>query len=342
MNGSQTYRQLAPASGEMTRPKFVPTRIRLGSLSGSITEISSGNAPSAKAAGAARLAAARARRRRRSPMPRGYAILAAISGAGVRPVQVGLSHRVVDALRQDVVLLAHLVRQPAAEAVEELLLAVHRLRPLCRIDPQELRKSLLGEVESLRVDGLLRRNVSDGSLDRLALPFGSLHHPLQDADVVAETGPEEPAVLARPEPVDAEDPGRGGELLPHFQPVGEVVAHVVADEGKHGHRVAAQDADLAGGRGGGLRGERRAQEHPVLPGARLVDEGNVALAAGAEEDGRDGNALRILPARRDHGALLGGSGEAAVWMRRLLGRGRGPPTGLASEGGWPRARVVGL
>src|SRR4051812_16409447 len=108
MNGSHTYRQLAPPSGEMTRPKFVPTRMRLGSFSGSITESSSGNAPSAKAPGAASKAASSARRSCRVPMPRGYAILAAISVAGVAPVQIGRRHRVVDAPRQDVMLLAHL------------------------------------------------------------------------------------------------------------------------------------------------------------------------------------------------------------------------------------------
>ena len=48
------------------------------------------------------------------------------------------------------------------------------------------------------------------------------------------------------------------------EPVAEVVAHVVAAEGQHRHRVAAHHADLAGGGGGGLRahawrrGRRRA------------------------------------------------------------------------------------
>ena len=43
------------------------------------------------------------------------------------------------------------------------------------------------------------------------------------------------------------------ELPLHHDPVAEVVAHVVAAERQHGHRVAAHLADGAGGGGGGLR-----------------------------------------------------------------------------------------
>ena len=41
------------------------------------------------------------------------------------------------------------------------------------------------------------------------------------------------------EPVDVEDAGGAGEVALHAEPVTEVVAHVVAAEGKHGHGVAA-------------------------------------------------------------------------------------------------------
>src|SRR5207237_8572409 len=119
-------------------------------------------------------------------------------------------------------------------------------------------------------------------------------------------------------------------------------AHVIAGEREHGQRVAAQDADLASGRGRRLRGERRAEEHAVLPGARLEDEGNVSLAPGAEEDGGDRHAFRILPVRRDGRALLGGGGEAAVRMRRLLARGGRPRTALPVEGVRRRRVVVTL
>ena len=219
---------------------------------------------------------------------------------------------------------------------------MHRLGPLGRIDTQELRESVLGEIEALGVEGLLGRDESDGRIHGLALPFAALHHPLEHADVVPVAGPEELAVLTGTEPVHAEDLRRHGDPLPHLQPVAEVVAHVVAGEREHRHRVAAQDADLARGRCRGLRGERRAEEHAVLPGARLEDEGNVSLSPGAEEDGGDRDAFRILPVRRDGGALLGGGGEAAVGMRRLLARGWGPRTALPVEGVRRRRVVVTL
>ena len=47
--------------------------------------------------------------------------------------------------------------------------------------------------------------------------------------------------------------GRVGELALHLDPVAEVVAHVVAAEREHGHRVAADLADRAAGGGGRFR-----------------------------------------------------------------------------------------
>ena len=46
------------------------------------------------------------------------------------------------------------------------------------------------------------------------------------------------------EPVDVEDARSDGEAALHLDPVTEVVAHVVAAEGEHGHGVAADFADV--------------------------------------------------------------------------------------------------
>ena len=62
--------------------------------------------------------------------------------------------------------------------------------------------------------------------------------PLEHAHVLAEPGPEEVAVVVTAEPVDAEDARRAGDVPSHVQPVGEVVAHVVAAERQHRHGVA--------------------------------------------------------------------------------------------------------
>jgi hypothetical protein len=73
----------------------------------------------------------------------------------------------------------------------------------------------------------------------------------------------------------------------HLQPVLEVVAHVVAAERQHGHRVAADDADLAGRGGGRLGAERGAEVDAVPPVERLQHERDGGGAATAEDDRAD-------------------------------------------------------
>ncbi len=123
--------------------------------------------------------------------------------------------------------------------------------------------------------------------------------PLQDAEVVAEAGPEELAVLVAAEPVDVEDPRRVLEPAAEVEPVAEVVAHVVAAEGQHGERVAADLAELAEGGGGHFgahRGGRVDAERPV-EGLRHQRHGRAAAAA--EDERRDRHALadRCRPGR---------------------------------------------
>src|SRR4051812_33634793 len=294
----------------MTSPKFDPRRISFGTFSGNITDSSSGNAPSPMAgANGQSAAAAIASREKRTCSRYRSGLNAAVAAAKFR-----WGGRVVDPARQDVVLLPDLGREAAAEGAEELLLAVHRFHPLRRVDTEKLREGFVGQVQALGVDRLPGRDEPDGGVHRLALVLAALHHPLEDADVVAESGPEELAVLSGPEPVGAEDLRRRGELLPHIQPVAEVVAHVVAGEGKHGHRVAAQDADLARRRRRRLGRQRGAEEDAVLPVARLEDERDVPLPAGAEEDRRDGNAFRGLPLRREGRALGPGGRGGGGWV----------------------------
>src|SRR3954469_14606094 len=322
----------------MTSPKFVPRRISFGTFSGNITESSSGNAPSPMAGANGQSAAAAIASREKRTCSRYRSGL----NAAVAPAKLRWRGRVVDPARQDVVLLPDFGRKAAAEGAEELLLAVHRFHPLRRVDAEKLREGFVGQVQALGVDPLPGRDEADGRVHRLALALAALHYPLEDADVVAESGPEELAVLAGPEPVGAEDLRWRGELLAHVQPVAEVVAHVVAGEGKHGHRVAAQDADLAGRRRRRLGRQRGAEEDAVLPVARLEDERDVPLPAGAEENRRDGNAFRVLPLRRDGRALARRCREAAVGMRCLL-RGRGRPgTALPVESVRGRRIVVPL
>ena len=104
----------------------------------------------------------------------------------------------------------------------------------------------------------------------------------------------------------------------------EVVGHVVAAEGKHGERVAADHADLADVGGGGLGAGRGTHEDAVFPAERLVDERDGAGAAAAEEDGADGHAVGVFPVGVDDGALAGRGCEAGVGMGAGGAAGLGP------------------
>ena len=197
-----------------------------------------------------------------------------------------------------------------------------------------------------------RRQQPDRSFDGVGGALAAAEDPVEDTRVLAVAGPHELPVLVLAEPVDVEDPRQLRALaLADRQPVTEVVGHVVAAERQHRHRVPAQPADLAGGRGGRLGGHRRAEEHAVLPVARLVHERHDARAATAEQHRVDRHARGVLPLRRDRRALRGRCGEAGVRVRggRLgIGRPVAPPP--VDRVGWrlcrqplpPDVAVIGL
>ena len=111
------------------------------------------------------------------------------------------------------------------------------------------------------------------------------------------------------------------QSLAHGQPVRPVVAEVVAGEGLHRHRVAAQHARLADGGGGGLGGDRGADQHAVAPVACFVDERCDAAATTAEHDGRERHAARAVGLGGVVRVLLGRHREARVRVRgRAVGR----------------------
>lgn len=159
--------------------------------------------------------------------------------------------------------------------------------------------------------------------------------PFEDAAVFAVARPEEAAVFVAAEPVDEEDLGEfffvgfGSKC----EPMLEVVGHVVAAEGEHGHGVEAEFAYCAAGGGGGLGGHDGAEEDAVLPVEGLGHEWDSGAAAAAEQDGGDGNAIGVLPLGGNAGALAGGGGEAGVgmgcWRLRFWGPGLVLPVGDA-------------
>src|SRR5690349_6489849 len=97
----------------------------------------------------------------------------------------------------------------------------------------------------------------------------------------------------------------------------EVIAHVVAAERQHSHRVATKLSDFARSRCRGFAAGGGAEERAVLPVEGFGHERHDAATTSAEQDGVDWNALGIFPLGRDRRTLLGRSGEARVGMRGL-------------------------
>src|SRR6478736_10278529 len=106
--------------------------------------------------------------------------------------------------------------------------------------------------------------------------------------------------------------------------MGEVITGVVADERKHGHRIAAHLAHVAAGGGGRLRGQGGREEHAVLPVSRLDDEWDRVASAAAEEDRVKRHAGGVVPFGGQDGALLDRRAEPRIGVRRAGARLGGP------------------
>src|SRR5258708_7020650 len=104
------------------------------------------------------------------------------------------------------------------------------------------------------------------------MAFHSFQNPLQNADVFAVTGPQKLSISTFAEPVHMKNLRRFWYFPAHIQPVLEIVRHVVTAEWEHGHWIAARNADIAGRCRSRLAGHGCANEDPMLPVIRLVNE----------------------------------------------------------------------
>src|SRR5436189_2886594 len=95
----------------------------------------------------------------------------------------------------------------------------------------------------------------------------------------------------------------------------KVIAHVIAAEGKHGHRIAADFSDLAGCCCRHLRSHRGAHINARTPVKRLVDERDCVGTPTTEYDRADWDPGWIFPRRIYGGALSRGSRKAGVRVR---------------------------
>ena len=119
------------------------------------------------------------------------------------------------------------------------------------------------------------------------------------------TRPHESTVRSSAEPVDHENLGQlQAGLASEGQPVGQVVAKVVAEEGSHGEGVVHHLLGAVLSCSGGLRLDARAHEDAVVPVEALVDQRNTLRSAAAEQDGVDLDTLWIFPRLVEDGAVL--------------------------------------
>src|SRR4029078_3691151 len=100
------------------------------------------------------------------------------------------------------------------------------------------------------VEVLVTWHPADGRLFGEHSTANAIDDPLQHPHILAIAGPEESSLRILAEPIDLEDLRRLAERPLHLDPMPEIVAHVIAAERKHRHRIAAQCSDAAGRRRG--------------------------------------------------------------------------------------------
>src|SRR5208283_2543347 len=209
----------------------------------------------------------------------------------------------------------------AAEGCEMLLDQRHLRQPAFDIDVEQFFHLSARDVEPRGVEIGHVGNSSDGGVFGMGLHLtvAALEDPLQHAAVFTITGPEEFSlfifILAKP--VDVENLWQLRWICErsYLEPVGKVVAHVIAAEGEHGHGIAAQLSDFSRDRGRGLAADGCAEESAMLPVEGFRDERNNSGAPAAEQDGIDWHTLRVFPLGSDYRALTQGSGKARVRVR---------------------------
>ena len=137
-------------------------------------------------------------------------------------------------------------------------------------------------------------------------------HPLENAHVFAETGPEVRSVRPLAEKIHMKDAGHVFDGLAHLEPVGKIVAHIVTTEGEHRHGIAAHLPDGAGGGSGGLGPHCRPEINAVHPVEGLENERHRRRTSSAKEDRTHRNTRRVFPIGINDRAVPRGSREAAI------------------------------
>src|SRR5260221_2149782 len=198
-------------------------------------------------------------------------------------------------------------------------------KPALHVHAEQLSDVRGRKVKSIGIRVRSLGTPADRRVHSVHFAIAAFEDPLQHSAVLAVSGPKVFAVVVGAEPVDVIDFGQlCTRPVPDLEIVGEVIAHVVATERKHGHRVTAKFADFAGGGRGGFAADGRAQKSPMLPIEGLSHQRNNARSAATEKDSVDRNAVGVLPLRGNHRALTGGGGGARLCLWGLPGQSSSP------------------
>ena len=141
--------------------------------------------------------------------------------------------------------------------------------------------------------------------------------PLEYAQVLTDTRPDELPVGVLPEPVDAADPRRLRYRLAHREPIAKIIADVIAAKRQHREGIAAHFADGAGRGGSRLGAHRRGLINAFLPGAGFDHEWHGIRTSGTENECGNRHARRVIPFGIERGTLRRGDGETCIRMRSL-------------------------
>src|SRR5215470_13714762 len=131
------------------------------------------------------------------------------------------------------------------------------LLPGVAVDFLQLIELLFWKIQAGPVDIFVKRSPADRRFFGARAAVHAVYNPLQHSKIVAETRPQKSAFFILAEPVHVENARRHAKRTLHFDPVAEIVAHVVTAKGKHSHWIAANLADLASRGGSHFRAHRR-------------------------------------------------------------------------------------
>src|SRR5208282_1446024 len=188
------------------------------------------------------------RLRRQSPTTHGAAIasyLANLSAAA------HLSHGgvVADCFEDRLTALLQFLRHRRTDLFEEFADGFEFRLPLFGIYGERVSHGALGQIEAPEIEVCLIGNDSHRRLAATGASMDSIEHPFDHAQVFAVTGPDKVAGGVLAKPVDHEDARRLLDRVAQLEPVCEIIAHVVAAERQHRHRIAPQHAHRSCSRG---------------------------------------------------------------------------------------------